>query len=179
MPAPLGIAAGEVWAYKHRLTGPLVPARVLKPGAHYEAAIQIIILEGPERGTSIWTKRARLPCKWDDREAWLEAYPDFARELLPAPVEVDAFDPPADMLFGMGEAALRRIVRDELQAILNVPPKIAYSRREAARAVGLSETSISNAVQNGDLVPSYYNSKPLFTRGELSRWIASLPEDPR
>jgi hypothetical protein len=179
MPTALGIRAGEIWAYKRRLTGPLVRARVLKPGAHYEAAIQIIILEGPERGTSIWTKRARLPCKWDDREAWLEAHPGFARELPPEPQYVDAFDPPGDMLFAMGEAALRRIVRDELQAILNMPPKIAYTRREAARAVGLSETSISNAVQNGDLVASYYNSKPLFTREELSRWIASLPAEPR
>jgi hypothetical protein len=178
MPTALGIYAGEVWAYKHRLTGPLVRARVLKPGAHYEAAIQIIILEGSESGTLIWTKRARLPCKWDDREAWLEAHPDFARELPPEPQYVDAFDPPADMLFGMGEAALRRIVRDELQAILNVPPKIAYTRSEAAKAVGLSETSISNAVQNGDLVPSYYNSKPLFAPEELRRWIASMPDGP-
>jgi hypothetical protein len=179
MPTPLGIRTGEVWAYKRRLTGPLVPARILKPGAHYEAAIYIIILEGPESGTSLWTKRARLPCKWADREAWLDARPDFASELPPEPAEVEEFDPPADMLFGMGEVALRRIVRDELQAVLNVPPKIAYTRREAARAVGLSESALSQAVRDYDLIPSYYNSKPLFTPEELRRWVGTFPDSPR
>lgn len=179
MPTALGIHAGEVWAYKHRLTGPLVPARVLKPGEHYEAPIEVIILEGPEAGTSLWTRRGRLPCKWDDREAWLKAHPGFAHELPTEEPDVKEFDVPAGMLFGMGERALRRIVREELQAILNIPPKIAYTRREAAKAVGLSESTVSTAVQDGSLIASYYNSKPLFTPEELRRWVSSLPEYPR
>lgn len=179
MGGELGIRAGEIWAYKLRLTGPLVSARVVDPGRHYDATIQVIILEGPTKGQRVYTRRNRLPCKWEYREPWLEAHPDFRRE-LPAEVEVpDPFELPADMLFGMGEAALRRVIREELQAILNVPPRLAYTYKEAARATGLSDTSLQSAVRDGSLVPAYFNSKPLFTPEELKRWIATFPADPR
>jgi len=76
----------------------------------------------------------------------------------------------------MGEKVLRRIVREELQAILNVPPKIAYNYKEAATAVGLSQTSLQTAVRRNDLVPSYFGSKPVFTAEELARWVSTFPD---
>lgn len=178
MPAggELGIRKDEVWAYKERWTGPLVPARVLNPGMHYDATITVLVLEGPTQGQRIHTRRNRLPCKWEDHEAWLERHPEIRRE-YPVEAEVaDSFELPADMLFSMGEAALRRIVREELQAILNVPPKVAYNYKEAAKAVGISVTGLRHAVRGNYLTPHYYGVRPLFTPEELKRWVESLPD---
>lgn len=176
MPKELGIKVGEIWAYKLRLSGPLVSARVLNPGRHFDAHIELIILDGPTIGQRVQTRRNRLPCKWDDREAWLSTRPDFRRELPPEVEVVDPFELPADQLFSMGENALRRIMREELEAILSRPPQIAYNYKQAAIAVGLSASSLKNAVRNYDLTPSYYGSKPVFTPDELARWVATFPD---
>jgi len=177
MGGELGIKRGEIWAYKLRLVGPLVPARVVSPGTHYGAEIEIIILEGPTERQRVSTHRARLPCLWDEREKWLTAHPEFRRELPPQPAEVeDPFELPADVLFGMGEKVLRRIIREELQAVLSIPPKLSYTYKEAARATGMSESAIRAAVRNYDLTPVSYNSKPLFTEEELRSWVKSFKE---
>lgn len=178
MPAPLGIRRNEIWAYKYHLAGPLVPARVLAPGQHYDAGIEILMLEGPTKGTRLWTRRSRLPCKWEERESWLSTRPDFRRD-FPVVEEVqDAFELPADSLFGMGERALRRIVREELQAILNVPPKVGYNAKEAAAALGVSTSTIYVLVKQNRIVPSYIGSRAIFPRDELERYVMGLPDEP-
>lgn len=76
----------------------------------------------------------------------------------------------------MGENVLRRIMREELEAILSRSPQIAYNYKQAAMAVGLSVTSLRNAVRTNDLTPSDYGSKPVFTPDELARWVSTVPE---
>lgn len=51
---------------------------------------------------------------------------------------------------------------------------IAYTLPEAAAAVGLSVDSIRKAIENKDLVASYYGTKPLIGVEELRRWFTSL-----
>lgn len=176
MGGELGIKKNEIWAYRLHMKGPLVPARILDPGWHYDATVQALILDGPTKGQRVYGRRPKFPCKWEDRAAWLASHPDVTMSL---PEELDVPDPfefPPDILFGMGEAALRRIVREEMQAILNVPPKLAYTMQEAARSLGISVSALKGQVAGNYITPSYYNSKPLFTREELERWVRELPD---
>ncbi|WP_323986258.1 MerR family transcriptional regulator [Microbacterium plantarum] len=55
--------------------------------------------------------------------------------------------------------------------------KLAYSIPDLAEAVGLSVSSIRDAIDRGDLRPKYPNRKPIIPAGEAERWIASLPEE--
>lgn len=56
--------------------------------------------------------------------------------------------------------------------------KLAYSIPNFAKAVDLSVTTVREAIQSGDLVASYpAKMKPLITKAEGERWLASLPSE--
>ena len=55
--------------------------------------------------------------------------------------------------------------------------KLSYSLRSMADATDLSIDSIRKAIDAGDLVPSYYGTKPLIPRDEALRWLAALPTE--
>lgn len=57
--------------------------------------------------------------------------------------------------------------------------KLAYSIPNFAAAVDLSVSSIREAIDKGDLIPSYSNSKPIITKAEGERWLTSLPSERR
>lgn len=171
---------GDVWAYKVTLTGPLVPARIIVPPWHYGADIRVRRLDDPALD-EFWTKRPRLPCKWEDVDMYLAAHPEIRRD--DEPMDVDGVEPrfrdAADELFGIGKAALRQIVRSEVERTLQAPQKLAYSYQEASAAVGVSVDMLRGEVRDSRLVASYVGSKPVFTVDELKRWLGSLPSEPR
>lgn len=55
--------------------------------------------------------------------------------------------------------------------------KLAYSITEFADSTSLSETTIREAINQGNLIPSYPNSKPIITAEEGRRWLDSLPAE--
>lgn len=58
--------------------------------------------------------------------------------------------------------------------------KLAYSLQNFAQAVDLSDEAIRQAIEDGELVPSYAGrkkSKPLIMREEGLRWLRSLPAE--
>lgn len=57
--------------------------------------------------------------------------------------------------------------------------QVSYDLNGAARATGLSVTTIKNAVRDGDLVPNYSGTKPVFRAVELDAWIAAMPTERR
>lgn len=54
---------------------------------------------------------------------------------------------------------------------------IAYTLPELATAVGLSVDSIRKAIDNDELVASYFGTKPIVEADEARRWIKSLPTE--
>lgn len=55
--------------------------------------------------------------------------------------------------------------------------KISYSLPSLAEATDLSVDSIQKAIKRGELVPSYFGSKPVVEEDEAVRWIKSLPTE--
>lgn len=55
--------------------------------------------------------------------------------------------------------------------------KISYSLPALAEATGLSVDSIQKAIKRGDLVASYFGTKPVVEEEEGVRWIKSLPTE--
>lgn len=55
--------------------------------------------------------------------------------------------------------------------------KLAYSIPNFAKAVDLSVEAVRQQIRDGALVPSYPNSKPLISKAEGERWLASLPSE--
>lgn len=53
--------------------------------------------------------------------------------------------------------------------------KLSYTYDEAADATGLSKRAIQIAVANNDLIPRYWNTKPVLEEDELKRWLKTLP----
>jgi hypothetical protein len=54
--------------------------------------------------------------------------------------------------------------------------KLAYSIPNFAKAVDLSETTVREAINKGDLIPSYpARKKPIIPTDEAKRWLAALP----
>lgn len=55
---------------------------------------------------------------------------------------------------------------------------LALSYEDAAAAVGLkSSRLIREAVEKGDLIPTYLNSKPVIRVSELERWLDTRPTE--
>nr|WP_201470993.1 hypothetical protein [Microbacterium hydrocarbonoxydans] len=78
------------------------------------------------------------------------------------------------------EGIVRRVVREEINAALGQQPfRLALSLPDAATAAGYSLETIRKAIRENELVPSYANSKPVIMVDELSRWLRSLPDEPR
>jgi hypothetical protein len=50
-------------------------------------------------------------------------------------------------------------------------PKLAFSRREAAEAIGVSPVTIDRLTARGLLKPSRATRRPLFPVGELERFL--------
>ena len=55
--------------------------------------------------------------------------------------------------------------------------KLAYTIPEIAEAVGLSVSSIRDAITTGELRPKYPNRKPIIPIAEAQRWIESLSDE--
>lgn len=51
----------------------------------------------------------------------------------------------------------------------------AHSIPRAALVADVGETTIREAIKNGDLATHYSNSKPLILHSELVAWVESLP----
>ncbi len=63
---------------------------------------------------------------------------------------------------------------------MNNLEKLAYSIPNFATAVDLSVDTIRKAIDSGDLIPAYPTKagrKPIITKKELERWLASLPSE--
>ncbi len=56
---------------------------------------------------------------------------------------------------------------------------LALNYEDAAAACGYSVKVLREAVHNGELLPSYANTKPVFRVPELERWLESLPTEAR
>ncbi|CAI9386098.1 hypothetical protein [Microbacterium sp. T2.11-28] len=165
----LGIQAQEYWAYRRNQSHPLQRVLIIDPGRHYDAEIRIRFPDSPALH-EFYTRRSKLPCKWEDREAYLEAHPEVPRgDEVATPVE------PVHIVHTTNE--LRAIIHEEVRNAFGVE-KVAFNVQEAAIAVGLSPSSIQNAVRRNELVPRYYGNRPLFTSAELLRWVDSLPDSP-
>lgn len=55
--------------------------------------------------------------------------------------------------------------------------KKAYSIPEVATAVGLSVTSVREAIDKGDLKVKYPNRKPIVLSADVDSWLASLSDE--
>ena len=180
MPRESAVRRGDVWAYMVTLRGPLVPARIVIPPAHYAADIRIRRLDDPAE-PEVSGRRSGLPCRWVDVEAGLGQHPELVRG--DAALDLDEtelkFRGAADELLGMGVATLRKILRAKLERTLHPPTKLAYTYAEAAVAVGLSKSTLRAAVQRNELIAAYSGSKPLILLEELRRWLQTLPQEPR
>ena len=55
--------------------------------------------------------------------------------------------------------------------------KKAYTIPEAATAVGLSVTSIREAIDNGALKVKYPNRKPIIRSEDVEAWLDSMPDE--
>ena len=54
---------------------------------------------------------------------------------------------------------------------------LAYSIQEFAHATGMGVTKVTDAIRDGRLIPSYWDSKPLISFDEGKRFIDSLPAE--
>ncbi|WP_198519588.1 MULTISPECIES: helix-turn-helix domain-containing protein [unclassified Microbacterium] len=180
MPRSTAVHRGDIWAYATTLTGPLVPARIVVPPSYYGDAIRIRRLDDPNLD-EMWVDRKRLPCEWEDVETFLATHPQIRRAEQPTDLDESEqrFRDAADELFGAGRLALQVIIRDAVARALQQPPKLAYTYAEAAVAVGVSPATLRNEVAASRLIPSFVGSKPIFTAEELTRWLRSLPAEPR
>lgn len=57
-----------------------------------------------------------------------------------------------------------------MNAPQNTPLKIAYSRKEAAAALGISTVTLDRLVDQGLIKPNRATRRPLFTVSELTRF---------
>ncbi|QDG65811.1 helix-turn-helix domain-containing protein [Pseudarthrobacter sp. NIBRBAC000502772] len=58
--------------------------------------------------------------------------------------------------------------------------QISYTVAEAAKAVGLSERSVRDAIKDSYLTARFFNTKALIRHEDLEAWIDKLPsESPR
>lgn len=58
--------------------------------------------------------------------------------------------------------------------------KLSYSVRRLAELTDISKTELYNAINRGDLTPSYPTKHAVVLRDEAIRWLLSLPnEEPR
>ena len=172
----LGIKAGEVWAYREGKNAPLTRARVIDPGTHYDAYITVQLIDHPNLEHRV-VKRVKLPCKWERLDDYLEStrLDREAEESLRQKIADAAENAPFNEKFGV---SLPEILALQVWKIdrSGVPP-IAYDMKSAARAVGLSVTSIRHAVTAGELKPRYSGSKRLIGHVELLEWFNHLPLD--
>jgi len=62
---------------------------------------------------------------------------------------------------------------------MNTPayPFIAADKATSAKAVGLSDRVLDEAVRDNELVVHYWGRKPVFRAVDLDEWIRSLPTE--
>ncbi|MFK4789847.1 helix-turn-helix domain-containing protein [Microbacterium sp. ZW T5_56] len=177
MPKALGIANGEQWAYKTRVArGPLAPVLILNASPPYESSIMVRRLD---TGEQFWTHRARLPCLWEEREAWYETHPQFrgGTEFLPSPPDQDGpTRVPMTRLPITDIERIRKVVRSELEERLNIP-RLALTIAELAAAMGVSDDQLYKHVRNGDLTPRYSGTRMVVPMDEAIRFINELPDE--
>lgn len=177
MPKELGIEAGERWAYKTTLShGPLIEVKVLNAGFSYESRIQVQRIDTEE---VFWTRRGRLPSRWEAREAYLETHPEFG--VVP-PTRESAPEPQRPFIPRVTDVDLERIrevVRSEIADSMRGVPRLAFTVAELAYAVGLSDSRIHQHIARSDLTPVYSGSKALIPVDEAMRFLRDLPDENR
>lgn len=66
----------------------------------------------------------------------------------------------------------------DLAPRLTTVPRLALTYDEAALAVGYSKETLRQAIDRGELVPSYgTRTKPVLRVTELQRWLDTLPTE--
>lgn len=56
---------------------------------------------------------------------------------------------------------------------------VSYTLTGAVEACGLSETTLRDAIEEGDLVAHYKGRRPVILRRDLEEWVESLPTQRR
>lgn len=57
--------------------------------------------------------------------------------------------------------------------------KIAYNRKEAADALGISVHKLDELKRKGELCPRYSGGTPLYDPADLAGYFKSLPSEPK
>jgi hypothetical protein len=165
----LGIKAGEIWAFRESSTVPLMRARIIDPGTHYDAYIQSVLIDyagQPSRSG----RRRKYPCKWERLEDYLERERDNVLERRGGGAMARVEPPVPSEGLNVKEPELLALVVGKV-----APTPIAYGIAAAANAVGYSETTIRHEITNGMLRARYANSKPVILHDELWKWAHNLP----
>lgn len=55
--------------------------------------------------------------------------------------------------------------------------QLAYSIPNFAKACDISVTTVREHIDHGNLIPGYVNTKPIISKAEGERWLASLPSE--
>ena len=63
------------------------------------------------------------------------------------------------------------ITHEPHQSPGTAPPRCAYTRSEAARMLGLSPATVDRLTKRGLLRPSRATRRPLYSEGELQRFV--------
>lgn len=175
VPKELGIRAGERWAYKITLShGPLIEVKVLDAGYNYESSIRV---QRVDTGEVFWTRRGRLPAKWERQEEYLATHPQFRSALpepLPRPEPQLPFIP---RLTDVDLERIRAVVREEIAESMKGVPRIAFTVAELAYAVGLSDARIYQHIDRRDITPVYSGTKALIPVEEAVRFVRDLPDE--
>lgn len=56
--------------------------------------------------------------------------------------------------------------------------KLAYSIKDAAEAVGVSVTTLREAINRSELTVKYPTTRPVIPAEELTKWLDALPDEP-
>lgn len=82
---------------------------------------------------------------------------------------------------GRAEMTVRDALIADARALQSgvVLDRLAYSIKNLAKAIDLSDETIRQAIKAGELTPAYVGTKPLIMREEAERWLRSLPTERR
>ena len=169
---PRGIHEGEIWAYRRGKNYPLVPVRIVKLGPYYEHDVRIEAIDKTEP-VAEFVRRQKLPCKWDLVESYLAEFNEKEEQIAEQKARESALKP---------NEKDARITDQDLFVLANltsvVTHPIAYDLVSAGAAVGYSSSTIRLAINRGELVARYANSKAIVLHDDLVIWARNLPYEP-
>jgi excisionase family DNA binding protein len=64
--------------------------------------------------------------------------------------------------------------RSKRQEVEMISEPLALRRREAAKVLGLSVTTVDRAIKRGDLIAKRYGTRVLVPRTEIARYLEAL-----